>query len=584
MSTNGSTSVRDVDGTVGSRGPELVTDGIRPRRSAWIENLTSGDHKDVGRSFIAAAFAFGFLGVVAFLLMRLQLAVPESTLIEPVTFNRLLSVGTVSLVVLFALPLAVGLYTYILPLQIGARGTAFPRLGQFALWLYVIGGGALYVSFVYTPPEVGVLASPPLSSTDFIDNNGADVWITAVGLTTLAMVLQSVNLLVTLGKLRAPGMAWKRVPPFAFSGAVTSWVLVVAGSAMLAALVMLEIDRNFGGVFFDAGEGGEPMYYRHLAWIFFTGCWLVMLLPAIGAISEILPTFSGKPLLSRGTVAASMAALGALGLMAWMQNMFTADIPAGFLYGTMAVALALIVPIGLIFGNWLATLMGGALRMRAPMVFALAAISVISFGVLGELLHALIPVNWLLAGTSDATTETGYVLIGGTVLGGLAAVHYWFPKLTGRTAAEGPAKGAAALIFIGAHVTLMPLFFAGLEGMPADVYTYGDGNGSGAYENLGTYNLISTIGAFILAAGFVAAVANLARSATAGPKTGPDPWRADTLEWFAPSPPPPHNFDVVPDVRSDEPLRDIREAVAKRAAEGSSAPSESPDEPGQPVA
>ena len=397
----------------------------------------SPDHKDVGRIYIGAALSFLVLGIVSFLLMRLQLGVPENNLIEPVTFNRLLSVGSATLVVLFGLPIAFGLYTYVIPLQIGARSLAFPRLASLSLWLYIFGGGMLYASFAYTPPETGFNNWPTLSDTTFISNNGPDVWIAAVGLTVLGLVLQSINLAVTISKLRAPGLAWRRLPAFTFSGAVSSWTMIVAGSAMLAALVMLEMERHFGGIFFDPGEGGAPIFYQHLSWIFFTGCYLVFLLPAFGAISEILPVFSGKPLLSRGALMTSMAAIMPLGLLAWMQNMMSASIPIGWLYGAMLMSLLLTIPIGVILVNWIGTIAGGVLRMRAPMVFALASISTLTFGLVGELIQSVIPVNWLLADTTASTAASGYVLVGGPILGGLAALYYWFPKMTGRTLGEG---------------------------------------------------------------------------------------------------------------------------------------------------
>jgi heme/copper-type cytochrome/quinol oxidase subunit 1 len=540
--------------------PELVSDGVPSPGPRWFELASSSDHKDVGRLFIGAALSFLFVGAIGYLLTRLQLGVPENDLIEPITFDRLLSVSSASLVVLFALPFAIGLYTYVVPLQIGARSLAFPRLASLALWLYVAGGAILYASFVYTPPESGFNAWPPLSDTVFISNNGVDVWITAVGLTVLGLVLQAINLAVTVSKLRAPGMAWRRLPPFSFSATVSSWVLIVAGTVMLAALVMLEIDRHFGGVFFDAGEGGAPLYYQHLSWIFFTGCYLLFLLPALGAISEILPAFSGKPLLSRGAVSGSLGAIGALGMLAWMQNMFTAAIPAGWLYFAMAAALLLTVPLGILFVNWIGTLAFGAIHLRAPMLFALGAISTLSFGLAGELMHSAIPVNWLLAGTADATAATGYVFVGGPLLGGLAALYYWFPKMTGRTMGEGLARLSFLLIIAGAHLTLLPLALAGLEGQPVDVYKYFD------VGSLDVYNLLSTIGAFVLATGVIASMVNAYLSAGRGPRAGHDPWRADTLEWLALSPPPPHNFDVIPDVRSEEPLRDIREAVRHQEA------------------
>ncbi|HET8592241.1 MAG TPA: cbb3-type cytochrome c oxidase subunit I, partial [Solirubrobacterales bacterium] len=566
--------------TLAPQRPELVSEGVPSQRPRWLELVTSPDHKDAGRIMIGAALSFLLLGIVAFLLIRLQLAIPENTLLEPVTFNRLLSVGSTTLVVLFALPLAFGLYTYLVPLQIGSRTLAFPRLASLALWLYIAGGAILFASFAYTPPETGFANWPPLSNEVFVSNNGPDVWITSVGLAVLGLTLQALNLAVTIAKLRAPGMAWRRLPVFSFSGAVASWVMLVVGPAMLAALVMLEIDRTFEGVFFDAGEGGAPIYYQHLSWIFFTGCYLIFLLPAFGAVSEILPVFSRKPLLSRGAAMASLAAIGALGPLAWMQNMYSASIPVGWLYMAMAAALLLAIPIGAVFVNWIATLAGGVIRIRAPMTFALAAISTLSFGLLAELCLSVIPVGWELGDTAAATAATGYVLIGGPILGGLAALHYWFPKMTGRAMGEGLAKPSLALIVLGAHLTLIPMFLAGVEGQATDIYKYFEPTDAvNSPEALDTLNLLSTIGAFALALGVVLSLANAYRGVSRGNRVGHDPWGGETLEWFATSPPPPHNFDVVPDVRSDEPLRDIREAIRHREA-----PSPEPAERTEPVA
>ena len=552
--------------TIAPQRPELVTEAPPPARPRWLETVMSPDHKDVGRLYIGGALSFLVLGIVGFLLIRLQLAVPENDFIEPVTFNRLLSVDSATLIVLFALPLAFGLFTYIVPLQIGARSLAFPRLASLSLWLYLLGGALLYASFTYTPPEAGFNNWPPLADTVFIENNGVDVWIAAVGLTVLGLVLQSINLAVTVAKLRAPGLAWRRLPAFSFSAAVSSWTVIVAGSAMLAALVMMEIDRHFGGVFFDPGEGGAPVYYQHLTWIFFTGCYLVFLLPAIGAISEILPVFSGKPLLSRGALMTSLGAIMPLGLLAWMQNMYGASISIGWLYGAMLMALLLVVPLGAVFVSWIGTIAGGVLRMRAPMLFALAAVSTLSFGLIGELLLSVIPVGWELGDTTASTAASGYVLVGGPVLGGLAALYYWFPKMTARTMGEGLAKPSAALIVLGAQLTFIPLFLAGLEGQPVDIFKYFEASDALNAQHLDTYNLVATIGAFVLSLGIVLSIVNAYASIRGGTRAGHDPWGGETLEWFATSPPPPHNFDVVPDVRSDEPLRDIREAVRRREA------------------
>jgi cytochrome c oxidase subunit 1 len=249
-----------------------------------------------------------------------------------------------------------------------------------------------------------------------------------------------------------------------------------------------------------------------------------------------------------------------------MQNMMSASIPIGWLYGAMLMALLLVIPIGAVFVNWLGTLAGGVLRMRAPLVFALAAISTLSFGLIMELIQSVIPVNWLLGDTTASTAASGYVLVGGPVLAGFAALHYWFPKMTGRVMGESLGRSSAALIVIGAHVTFLPLFFAGVEGQQVDIFKFFEASDAINAMSLNAYNLIATIGAFVLSLGVILTLVNAYASLRSGVRAGPDPWRGETLEWFATSPPPPHNFDVVPDVRSDEPLRDIREAVRRRDA------------------
>jgi heme/copper-type cytochrome/quinol oxidase subunit 1 len=538
--------------------PEIVTDEIVGRRPAWVELATSADHKAVGLMYVAAALSFLVLAVVELVLMRVQLIVPDSTLIDPTIFDRLLSTYGATAVVLFGIPVAVGLMTYIVPLQIGARGVAFPRLGTLSLWLYVAGGITLYASFLFSPPDAGVNPLPPLSDEVFSPTGGMDAWIGGVGLAVIGFVLAAVNLVATVRTMRAPGMVWRRVPLFTWASTVSCYILLLAGGVMLAALVMLLIDRNYEGVFLDAGEGGSPILWQHLSWIFFTGAYLVMLLPAFGAISEILPVFAGKPQFAHRTVAGCFVAIAALGLLAWMQNMYTAPIPLGWSIAAMAAALALTVPIGLLLFNWIATLWGGALRIRAPLLFALGAISTVSIGLTGELVHSVLPVGWQSAYTTAATMDTHYALIGGSVFGVFAALYYWFPKMTGRTMGEGLGRISFWTLLVGVHLTFAPMFFAALEGQPVDLSRYYDDAG------LDGYNLVSGIGSFVLAAGILTTLANAVYSMRHGVSAGHDPWGGDTLEWFALSPPPPHNFDVIPDVRSTEPLRDIREAIRQR--------------------
>ena len=297
----------------------------------------------------------------------------------------MLSLYGATAIFLFAIPLALGLFYYVAPLQIGARGTALPRLGQIGLWLYLAGATVLYAGFLFTPSEAGVNPLAPLSELAFLPNNGVDAWATATGLATLGFVLIAINLIATLRNMRAPGMAWRRLPVFSWAAAICSWLLLVIGPVMLAAITMLMIDRNFDGIFFADGSGGAPLLWQHLSWIFFTGAYMLILIAALGAIAEIVPAFARKPLFNRGATIGSLVAIAVIGTLAWMQNMLTAPIGIGWMYFAMIMALALIVPFGLIFFNLIATLVGGAVRMRAPLLFAAGAISAISIGLAAEI-------------------------------------------------------------------------------------------------------------------------------------------------------------------------------------------------------
>jgi cytochrome c oxidase subunit I len=562
------------ESSLASARPELVIDGFPRRRPRWIEIATSADHKDVGRVLIVGALGFLFIAVVELLLMRLQLAIPENTFLSPVTFNRMLSLYGATAIFLFAIPLALGFFYYLLPLQIGARGTALPRLGQLGLWLYVAGATVLYSGFLFTPAEAGVNPLAPLSELAFLPNNGVDAWAAANGLATLGFVLIAINLVATLRRRRAPGMAWRRLPVFAWAGAICSSLLLVIGPVMLAAITMLMIDRNFDGIFFADGSGGAPLLWAHLSWIFYTGAYMLILITALGAIAEIVPVFSDRPLAGRSAVTGSLVAIGVIGTLAWMQNMLTAPIGIGWMYYAMIMSLALVVPFGLVIFNLIATLASGELRMRAPLLFSLGAISAISIGLAAEMEHSMVAVAWRLHNTTDATAATHFALIGGSVFGGFAALYYWYPKLTGRTMGETLARFSFWAIAAGTLITFVPLFLAGGDhDQVVDAYKFFDGAGVNAE------NLIATIGAFVLALGVVLTLANAIVSRSGGSRAGHDQWGGDTLEWFTLSPPEPHNFDVLPDVRSDRPLRDIREAIEHRTGRASQAQHET-----QPVA
>jgi heme/copper-type cytochrome/quinol oxidase subunit 1 len=555
------------------RAPEVVIDGFPKRRARWVEIATSADHKDVGRILIVSSLGFLFVAAIDLLLMRLQLAIPENTFLSPVAFNRMLSMYGATAIFLFAVPLVVGFFHYVVPLQIGARWTALPRVSQLGAWLVIAGATVLYSGFLFTPSEAGINPLPPLSELAFNPNDGVDAWTSATGLATLGFVLIAIDLTTTLRRMRAPGMAWRRLPAFSWAAAVGSWLILVIGPVFLAALTMLEIDRNFDGIFFADGSGGAPLLWQHLSWIFFTGVYMLVLIAALAAAAEIVSAFARKPLFNRPVTIGSLVAIAVIGTLAWMQNMLTAPIGVGWMYFAMILSLALIVPFGLILFNLIATLAGGRIRMRAPLLFAVGAISMISIGLAAEISHSMVAVAWQLKNTEDATAATHFALVGGGVFGGFAMLHFWFPKMTGRTMGETLARFSFWTMVLGTLVTFVPLFLAGgEEGQVVDAYKFFDNTGVSAY------NLIATIGAFVLAIGVVLTLVNAIVSRVSGPRAGHDPWGGDSLEWFALSPPDPHNFDVLPDVRSERPLRDIREAISHstRRAEESPAPASQP--------
>jgi heme/copper-type cytochrome/quinol oxidase subunit 1 len=539
--------------------PEVVSEQVPRAQKPWITLVTSAEHKAVGRMYIATALVFASAALAELLMMRLQLMIPENTLIRPEIFDRLLSAFGATALLLFALPLVIGLLSVVVPLQIGSRGMALPRLHQLSYWLYVLGGVTIYGSFLYRPSEAGILALPPLSSSEFLPGAAVDAWLIGVALAVLGFVLFAISMIATIRNTRAPGMALQRMPLFSWAGATVSFTLLVVGPVFLAAIAMLVIDRHYGGAFFESTLSGKPMLYDHLAMIFVAGAVVSVLVAALAAISEILATFSGQPSFGHRATAGSLVALAVLAVLGWMSSMYSAPIPDGFLYFAMLMSMAAIVPIGLIVFNWIATLSGGARREGIALRFALGAIVLILIGLAGRLIGAPVPVGTLLAGTAFTTATSFALIAGAAVFGGFAALHYWFPKLCGRT--MGSTLGAASfwLMFAGALIYTLMTIFAGLEGMPVDVSKfYGD-------SGLDVLNLVASLAAIAFVLGFAAAMLNALVSYRGGVEVGPDPWGGGTLEWFASSPPPVHNFDLVPDVRGSEPLHDIRDAIGRRA-------------------
>ena len=526
----------------------------------WSRLATSPDHKVISLILISAAFGSAFLAAFELVIVRLQLAVPENVFLNAVTFDRLLSVYGTTAIFLFALPLCIGLLYYVTPLQIGSRGTALPRLGQTGLWMFIIGGFLLYATFLFTPPEAGINPFPPLSQEVFTPNNGVDAWIAATGMITLGLLLLSIDLLVTVRNLRAPGMAWRRAPIFVWSAAIVAWQMVVIVPIFLAALTMLMIDRQLGGSFFTGGAGGAPLLWQHLSFIFFTGAYMGVAVTMLGAISEVVQTFTRRPLPGRETVIGSLAAIATIGTLAWTQNMITAPLGSGWKYYAMVMSISLIVPFGLIFYNLISAVSSSDFQMRAPLRFAMGALSLASIGLAVEVSQSTIAVGSQLQQTYDAWAATHFTLIGFALFGGFAAISYWYPKMTGRMLDEQRAKISFWVMFAGSLIALVPLFGAGVEDQVTDSYRFF------ADENVAGFNLVATLGTVVLFIGILLVIGNLIRSREAGAAATPDPWRGESLEWLALSPPEQHNFDVLPDVRSTQPMRDIRESLVRREA------------------
>lgn len=556
--------------TVPPTRPELSSEGPRSRPARWIELATSPDHKVIGLLLISAALGSAFLAALELLLVRTQLAVPENVFLTAVTFDRLLSVYGTTSIFLVALPLILGLLYYVVPLQVGARGTGLPRLGQIGVWLFIFGGFLLYGSFLFTPPEAGINPLPPLSELVFTPNNGVDVWIGATGLITLGLLLIAIDLLTTVHNLRAPGMAWRRAPFFTWAAGIIGWTFAIVAPIMLAAITMLMLDRRYGGGFFAGSEGGSPILWQHLTYIFFTAVYMIVAVGFLAAIAEIIQTFTGREIQGRKVVIGSLAAIAVVGTLAWTQNMVTAPIPSGWKYYGMIMSISLIVPFGLIFYNLVATVAASDFHMRAPLRFALGALSLASLGLAVEVVQSTVAIGTQLSETYDAWAATHFALIGFVIFGGFAAITYWYPKMTGSQLNEDRARISFRIMFLGTVVALLPLFGAGVEGQVTDAYRFYAG------EGLNAWNLIASVGTLILFVGIVLAVGNLIKSREEEPAATPDPWDGDSLEWLALSPPPAHNFDVLPDVRSSRPMRDIREAVIRRDSEAGAATESQP--------
>jgi cytochrome c oxidase subunit 1 len=539
--------------------PEIAMRGLKDPPRGWLEWLTTTDHKKIGIMYLVAAVVFFLLGGVEALLMRLQLGQPDNTLVNPETYNGLVTMHGTTMVFLFIIPILSGFGNYIVPLMIGARDMAFPRLNALSFWLLLFGGVAFYASIFFEPPQAGWTMYTPLSDDNYSAGGGVDAWIVLIHLTGASTLVGAINMIATIHNMRARGMSWGRLPLFVWTMLIFSYLIVAAYPSIAAAVTMLLTDRNFGTAFFDPVGGGDPMLWQHLFWFFGHPEVYIMILPAFGIISEVLPVFARKPIFGYKAIAASTVAIAFLGLLVWAHHMFTTPTATVVLAFFMLSSFTVAVPTGVKVFNWLATLWKGQIVFKTPLMFAAALPGLFVIGGISGVILAIFPVDWQLHDTYFVVAHMHYVLFGGSVFGIFAGLYYWFPKMSGKLMNEGLGKLSFWLMFVGMNMTFLVQHSAGMSGMPRRVYDYPEDAG------LTAYNVVSTVGAFILGVGVVVTVINLIYSLKHGRKAGNDPWQGNTLEWFTQSPPPQNNFDVVPRVRSVEPMKDIRRELARGA-------------------